>query len=182
MFKTHKGFTLIELLIVITIIGILSVAFIPQLTGGQARARDTRRQADLQQIATALALYADDHGGVYPGTAACISEISDNLTPYLTTVPNDPLAGNAWADGECAAIGKGYDYIPMDVDSVSGMAGGFLLIANLENVNGTGEGMYQADGFDGSDDSLTAQETLAANTACADAACTDTGVIYVYAR
>ncbi|MDX9971313.1 MAG: type II secretion system protein, partial [Candidatus Gracilibacteria bacterium] len=50
MCKNRKGFTLIELLIVITIIGILAVAFLPTLLGAPAKGRDTQRIADLQKL------------------------------------------------------------------------------------------------------------------------------------
>ena len=55
LLKKAKGFTLIELLIVIAIIAILTVAFLPQLTGAQAKARDTARIATIRSIATAIA-------------------------------------------------------------------------------------------------------------------------------
>lgn len=60
-----KAFTLVEMLIVIVIIGILAAALIPRLTGTQARARDTARKADLQQLGTALATWSLDYG-TYP--------------------------------------------------------------------------------------------------------------------
>jgi prepilin-type N-terminal cleavage/methylation domain-containing protein len=55
IFKNKKGFTLIELLIVITIIGILAVAFLPSLMGSPAKARDVQRMADVKKIAGYLA-------------------------------------------------------------------------------------------------------------------------------
>jgi len=61
--RNKKSFTLIEMLIVVVIIGILAAALIPRLQSVQARARDTKRKADLHQIATALAIYKEDNGG-----------------------------------------------------------------------------------------------------------------------
>ncbi|MEI7478096.1 MAG: prepilin-type N-terminal cleavage/methylation domain-containing protein [bacterium] len=62
VYKQKKTFTLIEMLIVVVIIGILAAALIPRLQSVQARARDTKRKADLHQIATALAIYKEDAG------------------------------------------------------------------------------------------------------------------------
>jgi len=49
------------MLIVVVIIGILAAALIPRLQSVQARARDTKRKADLHQIGTALAIYKEDN-------------------------------------------------------------------------------------------------------------------------
>lgn len=57
-----KSFTLIEMLIVIVIIGILAAALVPRLRSVQERARDTKRETDMNQIYTALTMYYDDHG------------------------------------------------------------------------------------------------------------------------
>lgn len=58
--KRKLWFTLIEMLIVIVIIGTLSAALIPRVTWIQARARDTKRQADMKTLSTALKLYYRD--------------------------------------------------------------------------------------------------------------------------
>ena len=57
-----KSFTLIEMLIVIVIIGILAAALVPRLQDVQARARDTKRKADLAQIFNGLQIYKIDNG------------------------------------------------------------------------------------------------------------------------
>ncbi|MEI7477027.1 MAG: prepilin-type N-terminal cleavage/methylation domain-containing protein [bacterium] len=59
-----KSFTLIEMLIVVVIIGILAAALIPRLQSVQARARDTKRVADLHQIGTAMEIYKEDNGNL----------------------------------------------------------------------------------------------------------------------
>lgn len=58
-------FTLVEILIVVVIIGILSTAVLPKLTGYLEKTRDIKRQADLQNIATAILSYKN-HNGYFP--------------------------------------------------------------------------------------------------------------------
>jgi type II secretion system protein G len=67
--KTKDGFTLIELLVVISIIGLLSSVVMGSLNSARAKARDTVRKMDLDQLQKALALYYQDNGS-YPSTGA----------------------------------------------------------------------------------------------------------------
>ncbi|KKU81951.1 MAG: General secretion pathway protein G [Parcubacteria group bacterium GW2011_GWA1_47_8] len=102
------GFTLIELLVVISIISLLSSIVLSSLNSARAKARDTKRIAEIQAIVTAIALYENDHGQV-PGTdlgpnQVASSPVSDSvgaqigignpidaaLAPYLSAVPKDP--------------------------------------------------------------------------------------------
>lgn len=55
------GFTLIELLVVISIIGLLSSVVLTSLGSARAKARDTVRKSDLNQISLALRLYYDKY-------------------------------------------------------------------------------------------------------------------------
>jgi prepilin-type N-terminal cleavage/methylation domain-containing protein len=56
-----KAFSLVELLVVVAIIGILSTVVFVSYGGSQARSRDSKRRADVQQIAQAMELYKADN-------------------------------------------------------------------------------------------------------------------------
>lgn len=60
--KLQKGFTLIELLVVISIIALLASIILVALSGIRAKARDTKRAADMEQIYKALNLFYDQYG------------------------------------------------------------------------------------------------------------------------
>lgn len=98
-----RGFTLIELLVVIAIIGLLSSVVLASLGAARAKANNTRRVADLQQLRTALELYYSSNGaypivGSWRGTTAnCYNTGSDpntaipGLVPnYISSMPKDP--------------------------------------------------------------------------------------------
>lgn len=60
--KKKSAFTLVELLIVIVIIGILSSAILPKITGYLARTRDLQRKMDLAALASAIEAYKSNTG------------------------------------------------------------------------------------------------------------------------
>ena len=57
-----KGFTLIELLVVISIISLLSSVVYSSVSSARAKARDARRQIDMDQIYKALAIFYNEYG------------------------------------------------------------------------------------------------------------------------
>jgi len=105
--KRIKGFTLIELLIVIAIIAILATIVSVSYVNAQKKARDNRRRADVNSIASALQVYhADNKIWYIPGSGSGglgIGYYSSTYTPnipihdaleqsgYLNPAPRDPL-------------------------------------------------------------------------------------------
>ena len=89
--RRQKGFTLVELLVVIAIIGVLATLVLLQLGTARARARDTKRITDVNQLRSAVEQYFEDNGGQYP---TAIDQAA--IGKYVTRVPTDPLAGTAY--------------------------------------------------------------------------------------
>lgn len=113
--KRTSGFTLIELLVVIAIIGILSSVVLASLNGARESSRDARRQTDLSQIRTGLALY-NDQNGQYPSSLYG-SGNSLASSSAMTQVPTDP--------GDSSQYGY----------TTSTSEGDFCLGANLESTS-----------------------------------------------
>ena len=86
MNRRQKGFTFIELLVVITIIGVLTTIGVVNFQGTNQKARDGRRQADLEQIRTALEIArSDSTDNTYPTGLVYLVTNS-----YLPSMPVDP--------------------------------------------------------------------------------------------
>lgn len=63
-----QGFTIVELLIVIVVIGILALLVITTYSGIQAKARNSKRQTDVQSLQTQLEAFFSQNG-YYPSRA-----------------------------------------------------------------------------------------------------------------
>lgn len=66
--KRQEGFTIVELLIVIVVIGILAAIVITTYSGIQAKARNAKRQTDLNSVQTNLEAFYSTNG-YYPSFA-----------------------------------------------------------------------------------------------------------------
>jgi len=115
------------MLIVVVIIGILAAALIPRLQTVQARARDTKRKADVTQIGSALAVYGSDNGN-FSGlqnawnTSAITGQLREYLVvnaSYMTEMPND-LNSSLWSLGYVGSGASG----SAAITTMSGTAAG----------------------------------------------------------
>jgi type II secretion system protein G len=88
-----RGFTLIELLVVVAIIGMLASVVLASLGSARAKARDTRRLADIRQVQTALELYYSSNSSRYPstGTGNYLANVSGLAPTYIAALPKDPV-------------------------------------------------------------------------------------------
>ena len=106
-----SGFTLIELLMVISIIGVLSTIAMTTLSGVRAKARDTVRLSNTEQIKNALRLYYADRG-TYPEESSSNGDVEwsyedgGDFLSTLTTygylpegVPLDPINNTTYNYG-----------------------------------------------------------------------------------
>jgi len=114
----RKGFTLIELMITVSLIVILSAILLQVINPATLRAktRDQQRVAGLKQIQAALELYFADYRA-YPdpsgtGTGSWLvlelggsDALSTALTPYMDTVPLDPLYEGSTSDSDPCSNG-----------------------------------------------------------------------------
>lgn len=105
--KKRRGFTLIELLVVVGIMVILAAIGVVSYRSANIRARDGRRQADLEQVRVALELYRSDNPG-YPSPASGYDGLGADLVPdYINAMPVDPKDGweYRWIGNDCFDYG-----------------------------------------------------------------------------
>ena len=108
--QTRSGFTLVEMLVVIGIIGILIVALVPLVKNAQQRAKEAAVKTQCASIETALAAYAQNHNGNYPGVAI------DVMAPFENHALGDPAMYATGGTGSLA---------PYTGQLVNGILGGY---------------------------------------------------------
>lgn len=116
----RKGFTLLELLVVVAIIALLSAIALVSIDYVKARARDTKRKANINELHKALQIYHTTHEK-YPipvpsnvNAEICINGVDDALTKILnqSNITLTPLADPLWPNvlPEAAQEGTGHCY------------------------------------------------------------------------
>lgn len=136
----RQGFTLVELLVVVAIVGLLSGMVVISVQTAKAKARDAQRVTDMNNIATALALYHNNFNS-YPVWAegGNINSETDPLstviegTGIITSLPLDPLNHDSTG---CGSLG-GYYYYYQSTDG-SDFYLGYCLETN--SVSGKSQG------------------------------------------
>ena len=116
--EKQRGFTLVELLIVAIILAILAAIVVPQFASSTDDATDSALRSNLSAIRGAIDLYAQQHGGTFPGstdsttagcpggtgggaaeTAGTLLGLANQLTRYTNaagescSISDDPVGG-----------------------------------------------------------------------------------------
>lgn len=100
-----NGFTLIELAVVLAVIAILAAVLTPLVTGYIDQARETRAQADVRAIGTAILAYQRDTSRfpIYTNIANANSDTAAGNT--LIGTGNDPTDGAGWTLASLTTLG-----------------------------------------------------------------------------
>lgn len=77
--KETQAFTCVELVVVLGVLALLGMLAVPLLASNRAHSDRATCQSNLRQIGRAFAMWADDHGGKYPGLiSSSLGGINDN--------------------------------------------------------------------------------------------------------
>ena len=103
--RVMRGFTLVEMLVVIALVGVIAAALIFGLNplAQIQKSNDAHRKSDLASMQRALELYYQDNGN-YPASSAdfklyinaSTKNWGDQWTPYMSTLPKDPIPTNTY--------------------------------------------------------------------------------------
>ena len=147
--KRESGFTIVELLIVIVVIGILAALVITTYSGIQAKARNSKRQTDVQSVQTQIEAYFAQNGH-YPSYADLSSSswVTTNMKSMDQSAMHDPSASGTAITLSQTAGSKVYQYAPLNsggtsCESDDTTCATYTLTATLE-----GGGTYQKTNLD----------------------------------
>ena len=147
--RKQQGFTIVELLIVIVVIGILAALVITTYTGIQAKARNSKRQTDVQSVQTQVEAYFAQNGH-YPSFADLSSSswLTTNMKSMDQSALHDPSASGTGLTVSQTAGSKVYQYAPLNsggtsCESDDTTCATYTLTATLE-----GGGTYQKTNLD----------------------------------
>jgi prepilin-type N-terminal cleavage/methylation domain-containing protein len=119
--KRNKGFTIVELLIVIVVIGILALLVITTYSGIQAKARNSKRQTDIQSLQTQLEAFFSQNG-YYPNltqnmnNAGWLSTNMKSLDQNALIDPSNPTQSKTLL---AAPAAKSYSYAVTESDGTT---------------------------------------------------------------
>ncbi|PIZ61957.1 hypothetical protein COY17_03330 [Candidatus Saccharibacteria bacterium CG_4_10_14_0_2_um_filter_52_9] len=118
--KHNQGFTIVELLIVIVVIGILALLVITTYSGIQQKARNSKRQADMNSVQTQLEAYFQN-SGYYPSRADMNDGtwLSTNMKSLDQNALVDPSNATQSKTLLAAAAAKSYAYAPLNSSDAS---------------------------------------------------------------
>jgi prepilin-type N-terminal cleavage/methylation domain-containing protein len=143
--KVQQGFTIIELLIVIAIIAILAGLVLNNFQGAQAKARDTQRVTDVNNIHSKLEEYHNENG-FYPETIAAGSittlfpgiDAESAVDPRGTDIASQTAVANAAAlNGTSPGTGTTANYHFTAYGCTSGECTGYQLKTGIERPSAT---------------------------------------------
>ncbi|HEX7633390.1 MAG TPA: type II secretion system protein [Candidatus Saccharimonadales bacterium] len=129
--KRNQGFTIVELLIVIVVIGILALLVITTYSGIQQKARNSKRQTDIQAIQTQLEAFFQDNG-YYPslkdmqgtadtgtGAPVWVKDHMKSLDKNALIDPSSPTNSDQMITGSANGTAKVYTYNVTDSNGAS---------------------------------------------------------------
>ena len=90
----RRGFTFFEVIVTLTLILLIVALLLPVYARSRETARGTTCLSNLQQMGTALHLYAQDHNGRFPpgGPGWAAAEMPYVKNYAIFTCPSEPLA------------------------------------------------------------------------------------------
>jgi prepilin-type N-terminal cleavage/methylation domain-containing protein len=118
--KRNQGFTIVELLIVIVVIGILALLVITTYSGIQAKARNSKRSADVKSLQTQIEAYFSQNG-YYPNRTNMNSDtwLDTNMKSLDKKALVDPKNATQSNDFVAAPAANVYAYAVTDSANAS---------------------------------------------------------------